>query len=70
MSPDEIIEARGKVSAAVHRLTNIVPPKWEASVPLCVKVERDEVLKLLRDALAVLPEHPERPPYIQTGVWA
>ena len=72
MSPDKIIEARGLIWAAEHRLKNIVPPKWEDSVPLCVTVERDQILSLLREALAVIPENPEQPnpAYAWTGQWA
>jgi hypothetical protein len=72
MSPDKIIEARGKVWAAAHRLESIVPPKWEESVPLCVKVERDQILSLLREALAIIPENPDepKPAYIRTEQWA
>ena len=69
MSPDKIIEARGKVWAAARRLEGIVPPKWDESVPLCVKVESDQILSLLREALAIIPENPEepKPAYILTG---
>ena len=70
MSPDRIIEARGLVSAAERRLKNIVPEKWKDSVPLCVEVERDQILSLLREALAIIPAHPERPAYMNIGVGA
>jgi hypothetical protein len=70
MSPDQIIEARGSIWAASKRLENIVPEKWQDNVPLCVLVERDQILRLLRAALAVIPENPERPAYIRTGMGA
>lgn len=67
LSSEQIIQARDLVSAALNRLTNIVPPKWETGTATCIKVERDQILTLLREALALLPENIDKPAYIWTG---
>lgn len=69
MTAEQIRRARGLVMAAGRRLQNIVPAKWDDTVPLCVKVERDEILALLLKALEDMPE-PKDPPYMNVGVTA